>query len=81
MALVDPWSLQTDTFVKVYQNFKFYWNLRAGHMVSLFAYPSPTPSHPLVVYDVITARYTEILFLFFMHRVTSFGLKIKQKQI
>ncbi len=33
LPLVDEEG-QTDLFVKSHENFTFYWNLRAGHMVS-----------------------------------------------
>jgi len=32
-AFVEPNDGQTDTYVKAYDKFKFYWNLRAGHAV------------------------------------------------
>ena len=35
VALEDPVTGQTDLFGKAYNQFKFYWNLRAGHAVRL----------------------------------------------
>ena len=32
-ALLEPLDGQTDTFVKAYKKFKFYWVLRGGHSV------------------------------------------------
>ena len=42
IALTDPVTGQTDLFVKAYNQFKFFWNLRAGHAVSFICFKFTT---------------------------------------